>query len=138
MGTRLYERLKTEGRLRSVFSGDNVDGTTNIVPKMKLETLCAGYKEILSTIYAPEHYYRRIRTFLREYRAPEMRSRLRSRELLAALRSVYRLGVLGKERFQYWKLMLWTLCRRPRHFPLAITLAIYGHHFRRVAELHVI
>jgi len=105
---------------------------------MNLETLRAGYKEILTTIYAPKHYYRRIRTLLREYRPPELRIPLRSREVLAGLRSVYRLGVFGKERFQYWKLVLWTLCLRPRQIPLAITLAIYGHHFRRVAELHVV
>jgi len=138
IGTRLYERLRQEGRLRGELSGDNVDGTTNIVPRMTLEALKAGYKEILTTIYSPEHYYRRVRTFLREYRRPEIRVPLRMRDLLAGLRSTYRLGVFGKERFQYWKLMLWTLCRRPRHVPLAITLAIYGHHFRRVAELHVI
>jgi hypothetical protein len=92
----------------------------------------------LATIYAPEYYYRRIRTFLREYRPVRNRVALRPRDLVAALRSVYRLGVFGKERFQYWKLMLWTLFRRPRQIPLAITLAIYGHHFRKVAELHVV
>ncbi len=137
-GTRLYERMKKEGRLRGEMSGDNVDGTTNIVPRMSLETLRAGYKEILTTIYAPKHYYQRIRTLLREYRPPAIHVPLQRRDVLAAFRSAYRLGVFGKERFQYWKLMLWTLCRRPRHFPLAITLAIYGHHFRKVAELHVV
>jgi hypothetical protein len=33
--------------------------------------------------------------------------------------------------------MLWTLLRRPRLFSRAVTLAIYGYHFRRVSELHV-
>lgn len=138
VGTRLYKRMQREGRLRGDLSGDNVDGTTNIVPLMSLETLRAGYKEILSTIYAPKHYYRRIRTFLREYHPPAIQVPLKRRDVLAGLRSVYRLGVFGKERFQYWKLIVWTLCRHPRHFPIAITLAIYGHHFRKVAELHVV
>ncbi len=31
-GTRLYERMRKEGRLIGLFSGDNVDGTTNIIP----------------------------------------------------------------------------------------------------------
>jgi hypothetical protein len=31
----------------------------------------------------------------------------------------------------------WTLLRRPRLFPLAVTLSIYGFHFRQVIELHV-
>lgn len=137
VGTGLYERLKKEGRLLGELSGDNVDGTTNIIPRMNLETLREGYKEILATIYAPEHYYRRIRTFLQEYGSPKIRLPLQKRDLLAAFRSAYRLGLLGKERFQYWKLIVWTLCRRPSQIPLAITLAIYGHHFRRVAQLHV-
>ena len=38
-GTGLYERLKGEGRLNEQSSGDNVDGTTNIIPQMSLETL---------------------------------------------------------------------------------------------------
>ena len=57
---------------------------------------------------------------------------------MAFARSTYRLGVFGKERFRYWQLMFWTLFCRPQHFSLAITLAIYGHHFRKVCELHVV
>ncbi|MGZ3332618.1 MAG: DUF4070 domain-containing protein [Gemmatimonadaceae bacterium] len=51
---------------------------------------------------------------------------------------VVRLGVIGRERFQYWRLLAWTLFVRPRLLPQAVTLAIYGYHFRRVAELHVL
>jgi hypothetical protein len=47
------------------------------------------------------------------------------------------LGVVGKERVEYWKLFLWTLFRRPRSFPLAIRFAIYGYHFRKTSELRV-
>ena len=37
-GTKLYERLKREGRLLGAMSGNN-DGTTNIIPKMDIATL---------------------------------------------------------------------------------------------------
>ena len=70
LGTRLYERMRREGRLVNEFSGDNVDGSTNIVPKMGLDSLREGYGRILSHIYAPEFYYERVVTFLREYRPP--------------------------------------------------------------------
>jgi radical SAM superfamily enzyme YgiQ (UPF0313 family) len=138
MGTRLYERLRREGRLTDEMSGDNVDGTTNIIPKMSLESLREGYRSILSHIYAPEYYYQRVKTFLREYKPPKIQMRLDTEYILAFFRSVYRLGIVGKERVQYWRLMGWTLLRRPRLFPLAISLAIYGHHFRKVCELHVL
>ena len=63
--------------------------------------------------------------------------RLEPQYILALWRSIYQLGIRGAERVQYWRLFFWTLFRRPRLFPVAITLAIYGFHFRQVAALHV-
>jgi radical SAM superfamily enzyme YgiQ (UPF0313 family) len=137
-GTRLYERLKQEGRLLDHISGDNVDGTTNIIPIMNLDTLREGYLHLLQHIYSPEQYYQRVRTFLREYKPPKIKSSLEFQYILAFLRSIYRLGILGEERSHYWKLLFWTLFRRPQLFSLAVTFAIYGYHFRRVCELHIL
>ena len=133
-GTRLYDRLQEAGRLLGHSSGDNVDGTTNIVPTMGAEALRDGYIRLLQHIYAPEQYYQRIRSFLREYGRPKIGRPVAFREVMAFLRSVFRLGIVGRERLHYWSLLLWTCLRRPRMFPLAVTLAIYGHHFRRVVE----
>ena len=138
LGTRLYERLKQEGRLSGPLTGDNVDGTTNIIPIMNLDTLREGYKDILANIYSPEHYYKRLKTFLREYKAPTIKTSLDFQRFLAFFRSAYHLGIIGKERFHYWKLLIWTRFRRPKLVPLAITLAIYGHHFRKVYEQHLL
>ena len=44
LGTRLYQRLAREGRLVGAFSGDNVDGMTNIIPKMDWEALRAAVR----------------------------------------------------------------------------------------------
>lgn len=137
-GTQLFERLKRENRLVGFITGDNVDGTTNIIPKMGLERLSAGYQTIMEHIYAPKHYYRRVRTFLREYRPPAVKLPLDGQRVLAFFRSCIRLGVFGKERFHYWRLLIWTLFRRPRLLPVAVTLAIYGHHFRRICEQYIL
>jgi radical SAM superfamily enzyme YgiQ (UPF0313 family) len=137
LGTRLYERMQREGRLVSEFSGDNTDGSTNIIPGMGLDTLREGYRKILGQIYAPQLYYDRVLTFLREYQPPKIRISLDLQHILALGRSIYQLGIRGVERTHYWRLFFWTLFRRPRLFPLAITLAIYGFHFRMVAELNV-
>ena len=137
LGTRLYERMHEEGRLVDQFSGDNVDGSTNIIPSMGLESLRAGYRKLLNQIYAPKFYYARVLTFLREYRPSGIKTRLEMQYLLALGRSMVQLGIRGVERIHYWRLFFWTLLRRPRLFPLAITFAIYGFHFRRVAELHI-
>jgi len=136
-GTRLYERMRKEGRLVNEMSGDNVDGSTNIIPMMGLETLQEGYRKLLAQIYAPKLYYERVLTFLREYHPPQIRFHLDPQYILAFGRSIYRLGIRGVERVQYWRLFFWTLFRRPQLFPLAITLAIMGFHFRQVVELHI-
>lgn len=119
------------------FSGDNVDGSSNIIPKMGQELLQQGYRVILDQIYAPKLYYERVRTFLQQYKPPRIKYHLEFQYILALGRSIYQLGIRGIERTQYWKLFFWSLFRRPRLLPLAITLSIYGYHFRRVAAMHV-
>jgi radical SAM superfamily enzyme YgiQ (UPF0313 family) len=136
-GTRLYNRLKQEGRLAGLATC-NTDGTTNIIPRMDLKALSDGYKNIMGHIYSPKIYYERVRTFLKEYKAPKTNIQLDFQRFMAFFRSSIRLGVFGKERFQYWKLLLWTLRKRPGLLPLAITFAIYGHHFRKVCEIHIL
>jgi radical SAM superfamily enzyme YgiQ (UPF0313 family) len=137
-GTRLFQRLQKENRLAGIISGDNVDGTTNIIPKMGFDKLMSGYQSIMAHIYAPKHYYRRVRTFLAEFKKPQVHIPMNPQRFLAFLRSCFQLGIWGRERFQYWRLMVWTLARRPRLLPYAITLAVYGHHFRKVCELHIL
>ena len=136
-GTRLYKRLKQEGRLAGHMSGDT-DGTTNIIPQMDLDTLREGYRNIMSHIYSRKHYYHRVRTFLREYKAPKIEIPLDFQRFLAFFRSGIRLGIFGNERLHYWRLLSWTLFRRPGLLPLAVTFAIYGYHFRKVYELHIL
>jgi radical SAM superfamily enzyme YgiQ (UPF0313 family) len=136
-GTKLYERLMREGRVTGPASGDNVDGATNIIPVMNLDALKAGYRSVLDHLYAPEHYYARVKTFLQEYQAPRISVPMDFTQIMAFLRSIIHLGIAGPERRHYWKLFGWTLLHRPRLFPVAITLAIYGYHFRHVVELHL-
>jgi radical SAM superfamily enzyme YgiQ (UPF0313 family) len=136
-GTRLYERLMSEGRILGELTGDNVSGFTNIVPKMGLEPLRDGYRWLLRQLYSPKLYYERIRTLLREIEPPKVKVHLDPEYLLAFFRSVYELGIKGVERVHFWRLIFWTLFHRPRLFPTAVTLAIAGYHFRTVAEQHV-
>jgi len=134
-GTRLYDRLQREGRLLDEFSGNNTDNTMNFEPQMDVDLLHEGYRRILTTIYAPKAYYQRVRTFLSAYEPPASVRHVLSREHIKAfLRSTIELGIKGKERFEYWKLIAWAAVRRPRVFSQAVTLAIYGFHFRRICE----
>jgi radical SAM superfamily enzyme YgiQ (UPF0313 family) len=135
--TQLYERLKKEQRLLKETSGNNTDFSTNFIPRMDYDLLISGYKEVVSTLYSPRHYYERVRTFLREYIPPKKKTfHFRFNYLAAFIRSTIVLGIIGKERFHYWRLLLWTVIRCPRLFSQAITFSIYGFHFRKIFEKH--
>ncbi|MFC2062699.1 B12-binding domain-containing radical SAM protein [Chloroflexota bacterium] len=133
-GTRLYQRLRQENRLLKDPTGDNMDCSINFIPKMNYETLISGYRHILDTIYAPEQYYKRIRTFLREYKPYRVRmgTYIRISYITGFFKTIWVLGVTDRGRTHYWRLFVSTLLQRPRLLPLSTVLSIYGVHFRRV------
>ncbi|HJV35280.1 B12-binding domain-containing radical SAM protein [Geomonas sp.] len=135
-GTKLHGRLSREGRLISTASGNNTDTALTYLPKMNPQVLVEGYQRLVRTIYSPDYFYARLMTFLKEYRlsGPSPFSMLQRRDIRAFFRSMFFLGILGKERWHYWKIFFWTLLRKPRLLPVTITLTIYGYHFRTVAE----
>jgi radical SAM superfamily enzyme YgiQ (UPF0313 family) len=135
-GTKLHKRLKKEKRLLKDMSGDNTDFSINFIPRMKYETLVTGYKHVLDTIYSPRHYYERVVTFLKEYRPRKTAgiSQLRFSHITGFVKSLWFLGVTNKGRRYFWRLLLSTLVKYPRKFPLSISLSVSGFHFRKVAE----
>lgn len=137
-GTKLYKRLLKEGRLLHPISGDNTDFSINFKPKMDREALINGYRSILQTIYSPKQYYSRVKQFIEIYKPTRNGGfHFQFNKLLALYKSIILLGIVGKERIHYWKLFFWSLFRRPRLFPRAITLAIYGFHFRKIIEQYL-
>lgn len=141
-GTRLHQRLEKENRLLKNISGDNTDYSMNFIPKMNYETLVKGYKEIIRGVYSPKPYHERVKRFLTESRFAQKRhhrpSYLRAHVnyTCAFLKSLWLLGIRDRARVHYWKLFFWSLFRHPRLFPLAITYAIYGYHFRKVFRIN--
>ncbi|HTX20875.1 MAG TPA: DUF4070 domain-containing protein [Candidatus Aquilonibacter sp.] len=131
--TRLWQRLKREGRLETESTGNNTDAELNFKPKLNRDFLQSGYRELVKKLYEPGNYYRRTRTFLKNHRQAGPRLRLSHADFKAFLKSLWVLGVWHRGRVGYWRLFWGTLIRRPRQFPHAIELAIMGYHFRRVA-----
>ena len=101
---------------------------------MKNHILIDGYQKIISTIYSPRHYCQRIINFLKEHRpAAGKKAYFHSYYLRAFFQSIWILGIREKMAgFYFWKLVFWTLAKKPKSFPLAISLAIQGYHFRKV------
>jgi len=131
--TRLWHRLKAEGRLLGGATGENTDGVLNFMPKMGIEPLHEGYKKILSAIYSPRRYYQRINTFLENY-TPTAVSRVGREDIAAFLKSLWRIGIMSRARFHYWKLLLRTFARKRMALPIAVELAIYGLHYEKITR----
>lgn len=131
--TRLWHRLHAEGRLLNLTSGENTDGSINFLPKMQKEKLVEGYKSILKRIYSPKNYYRRIETFIKNYR-PTAKSRIRIVEVSAFFKSIWKIGFLSRSRLLYWRLLIKTGFTKTRALSTAVELAIYGQHFEKITN----
>jgi radical SAM superfamily enzyme YgiQ (UPF0313 family) len=135
-GTPLYQRLKKENRITGSFEGSNTE--MNFIPKMKFETLINGYKSVLKTLYSSKQYYERISNFLKDFKPPKVKvNDIRLGYIRVVWMVFWVLGVREKGQTNFWKLFFNTLFRRPRSLPVAMKLALYGYHFRRVAEKYV-
>jgi radical SAM superfamily enzyme YgiQ (UPF0313 family) len=134
-GTKLYKRLMSENRLSKPPTGDNMDCTMNFIPKMDMHELLEGYQTVMNTIYSQEHYYKRIRTFLKNFNfSNKIKLKVKYCDIKAFLRSIWQIGIIEKGKIHYWLLILWSL-KNPRRLALAVRLSIYGFHFRKMLNI---
>jgi hypothetical protein len=90
---------------------------------------------MVNTIYSPKTYFDRVKMFLSEYRAPDKKGATRTKtNLRAFFRAIWRIGIKEKGRRYFWMLLVHVTFKYPRVFADAIRMAIYGYHFRKVAE----
>jgi len=135
--TRLYERLFKEGRILDACTGNNTDCFLNFKPKMDGKTLLEGYKRVVGIIYSPKEYYKRICTFLKEYKPRGKKSkRIDWVNLRAFAMSIWHIGITGSWRYKwcYWKTLFVVFFRYRKAFPEAVALLIWGLHLREIAD----
>lgn len=131
--TGLYHRLQAENRIRDEATGNNTDLSMNFVPKMDTKDLLEGYQKIIRNIYGIKPYYSRLRLLLMNYNRKSSHQKQISFSLIKALfKSILIIGFLNKGRGEYWKLVVWTLFKRPRTIMDAFTYTVYGYHYRKV------
>ena len=132
--TRLWRRLRAEGRLLNDTTGENTDGHLNFVPIMGESILVEGYKNMVARLYSPRIYYKRINSFFKSYNPTAAKGRVSRDGIKAGFRSMWLIGIFSRSSPHYWKLVLKTLFTNPRLLHMAIKMAIFGLHFRKVAE----
>ncbi len=134
--TQLYRQMEMENRLTVDATGSNTDFTMNFVPKMNQRELLEGYQHIINSIYKEKPYYKRIKELLKNYKPVNVgNNKIDLNQLKAFTKAIFVLGLVNKGRFEYWKFMAWTLFKKPKLFVDAITMAVYGYHFRTVYGL---
>lgn len=133
--TKLYKKLKKDGRILSAATGNNTDSTLNFIPVINKDILLEGYRKILDTIYHPKFYYKRIITYLGEYEGLAKGSKFSVKLMILAItRSFWQMGVIDSGNFYFWKMIFWTMLHKPKLISEAITQSIYGHHYRTVLQ----
>lgn len=135
LGTKLFERLKNEGRIiEDGFTGSN-EMRPNFIPHMPIDDLVNGYHRVVRTIYEPKNFYARIKTFLENYRPKKHKGKKSGFGSVGAFfKSCLHLGVLSSGRLHYWRLLAWSLTKGMSSFSLAVKFSIYGYHYRKCAE----
>ena len=131
--TKLYQRLKDADRLVNESSGSNTSSDINFKPKMDKNILIEGYKNIMKTIYSPEDYYQRVKTFLKEFKPPLRKApTFGIYHIKALFSSLWLSGVRYEGQRYYWALLLWSLFRRPSSIPYVIESSIMGIHLNKL------
>ncbi len=105
---------------------------------MNAARLVEGYQKILQTIYKPSEYYQRALECLgrvsQEGPAPRQYGLVKGAASLA--RVTFKLGVLDRERREFWNFFHRTLAEHREKFAEPMRLAAMGYHFRKLAEAY--
>jgi radical SAM superfamily enzyme YgiQ (UPF0313 family) len=137
-GTQLWQRLVREGRMLAESFGDNTISSLNFMPKMDYDRLIAGYRSIMETIYSPGEYYRRALECLKRIsdRKPVPHHYSLLGGALSLSRIIFRLGLLDRERREFWHYFRRSFAEHREKFSDAMRLAAMGYHFRKLAEAY--
>jgi radical SAM superfamily enzyme YgiQ (UPF0313 family) len=134
-GTQLWRRLEREGRLRGTPSGDHFE-RPNFVPKLDERVLLEGYRRLLATLYSPAAFYARCALHLDAVpiRRGAVAHSVGNRSLGALWRAVWHLGLRGRRRSLFWRLVARGLRRGTDLLPRAVMFAIIGESLIRYTQ----
>ncbi|MBI1944053.1 MAG: B12-binding domain-containing radical SAM protein [Deltaproteobacteria bacterium] len=134
--TQLGRRLEKEGRLRGRPSGDQFQ-RPNFTPTMDEAVLVAGYRDLLADLFSPANYYARCARLIRTL-GPTRARPPDANGIATFFRASWALGVKGRDRGYYWRL-IWTALRHARgNIARAVVAAVLGEHLIRYTREDVI
>ncbi len=136
-GTRLFDRLEREGRLKGITDGNNTHNMeTNFITKMDALKLKEGYQKVLSTIYDSnlKNYFTRCNRLLDNIGNSRFFSRkIHLEELRMLFKSLFRQSFTPYG-YQYLKFVIRNYLKHSKTFSEAIALCITGHHYYTITQ----
>lgn len=137
--TQLWKRLEREGRLLGEASGNNTVCTFNFKTRMDPALLIQGYQTIMRTIYSPREYYQRaldsMKRTAKQFSVPQHQDFANG--IASLTRILLKLGVVDRERKEFWRFLTHTLLRHRDRFTESLRLAAMGYHFRKLSDAYV-
>jgi radical SAM superfamily enzyme YgiQ (UPF0313 family) len=137
--TQLWKRLDREGRLLGEASGNNTVCTFNFKTRLDPAYLVRGYQRIMQTIYGPREYYARVLDSLGRTSRPRTVSTYTysvPAGIAALMRISFKLGLIDRERKEFWRFFVQALIKHRKHFADSLRLAAVGYHFRKLSDAY--
>lgn len=135
-GTKLYNRLKSEGRLLNESNGHNTNKfELNYVPVMEKSELFEGYKRVLKEIYTPGKYFKRTLTLLSRTPAAHSKSHRIEKGDIRALFKSFIAQTFSRYGISYISFLVRAAFLNPENFALAVNMAVKGHHFFTITRI---
>jgi hypothetical protein len=93
---------------------------------------CSDFSPIIQGGYDGKTFYSHLMTFLQNLNSnPQKFRKFLLHHPLRFLKSLFLLGGVDPGRKKFWKLLFWSLRRKPSAIPFAISHSLNGYHFRK-------
>jgi hypothetical protein len=101
-----------------------------------------GYARVIKHAYSPEHMYHRARIFMNSFsKRPRLnigvKPKAGRRHVRAAFLILWKIGLTGNQRREFWKFLGWTLLNHPRDLRSGLMFTILTYHFQKMYELYI-
>ena len=132
--TDLYNRLKSEGRLRDESTGNNTHNFSfNFKPLLDEKYLIEGYKELLRKLFNDQSFYERCRVLQDNLGENKVIFRKGKDKIITLAKSLYN-NLRSDSRWHYSKHLLTTIAKHPRKFASAIAHTAKLEHLKCITN----
>jgi len=99
---------------------------------MNKQQLLNGFDHIIRGVYDGKTFYFRMHKYLRIFKPNKQeKTNITFSKIGAFIKSLLLLGLFDSSRKDFWRLVIWSVRRKPEVILLAINYSIYGYYFRK-------